>query len=57
VKLEKIRNSLFVIRYSTCQKAKSVGLERQKHVSALNGAPATGCETPDLYGKKNYPEP
>ncbi len=26
--------------------------ERQKHVSAFNGALATGCEAPGLYGKK-----
>jgi uncharacterized membrane protein YagU involved in acid resistance len=26
--------------------------ERQKHISALNGALATGCEAPGLYGKK-----
>jgi hypothetical protein len=27
--------------------------ERQKHVRALNGALATGCEAPGLYGKKS----
>jgi hypothetical protein len=31
------------------------GGERQKHVSALNGALATGCKTPGLYGKKKIP--
>jgi hypothetical protein len=28
--------------------------ERQKHVSALIGALATGCEAPGLYGKKSW---
>jgi hypothetical protein len=27
-------------------------LKRQKHISALNGALATGCYTSGLYGKK-----
>jgi hypothetical protein len=27
--------------------------ERQKHISALIGALATGCEAPGLYGKKS----
>jgi hypothetical protein len=31
--------------------------ERQKHVSALNGALATGCKAPGLYGKKKTPRP
>ena len=26
--------------------------ERQKHIGALNGALATGCKAPGLYGKK-----
>jgi hypothetical protein len=26
--------------------------ERQKHISALTGALATGCKAPGLYGKK-----
>jgi hypothetical protein len=31
--------------------------ERQKHISALNGALATGCKAPGLYGKKKIPRP
>ena len=30
------------------------GGERQKHVSALIGALATGCEATGLYGKKSW---
>ena len=30
--------------------------ERQEHESALNGALATGCTAPGLYGKNKYPD-
>jgi hypothetical protein len=33
------------------------GGERQKHVSALNGALATGCKAPGLSGKNKTPRP
>jgi hypothetical protein len=50
-------NILQIKKSTTTRKAGGLnfpakGGERQKHVSALSGALATGCKAPGLWGKK-----